>query len=62
MRTKDAISLLYTGFGPGDLMDAINEHVMDHGWIDMQGAEKMMTWMAEQLTDEEDMEEEDEGN
>ena len=62
MRTKDVLKFLYTGFGPGDLMEAINEHVTEQGRINMQGAEKVMTWMAEQLTDEDDMEEEDEGN
>lgn len=56
MTRSQARRMLGEAFGPGDLADKIQElqpRPGDFGDFTMENADKLMDWMAEQLTDEE---------
>lgn len=51
MTKSQARSMLGSAFGPGDLVEKLNE--MQHGYeFTMDEGNELMDWMAEQLTDE----------
>lgn len=56
MRKQDALDLLHSAFGPGDLADKTDQLVQDEGRFGIQQGKELIEWMADQLTDEDDNE------
>jgi ubiquinone biosynthesis protein UbiJ len=61
MRTQDAVDMLHSAFGPGDLASKVDELVQNEGRFGIQEGKELMQWIAEQLTDEDNANEDQEG-
>ena len=56
MRYQDALDMMRSNFGPGELADHLNDKFESklRSEVSIKEAEEVMFWVAEQLTDEPD--------